>query len=139
MLSKKIFISADVFIAFINRRDAKHLQAAALFRLFAQDKYQLYTSVLNINSAYEKIFDIISPSVGKDFLRGLYQSNINILYPDENDYRNSVKTLIDYGSYDLKFSDSLMSVLAKRFGITQICTFEFLHQIYGIKPFYLPI
>lgn len=139
MLSKKIFITSDIFIAFINRRDQKHLQAAAFFRLFAQDKYQLYTSTIFVNEAYENIFQIISPSVGKDFLKGIYQSNINILYPDENDFRNAVKTLINYGSSDLKFSDSLMSVLSKRYGITQICTFNFLHQLFGIKPFYLPI
>lgn len=138
-LSKKVYVATDAILAFIDRADPKHAQSAAFFRYFAQEQYQVFTGYLNIEEAYQKIYEQISPSLAKDFLRGLSLSNINILYATESDMRSALKTLINYRNTDLSLKDAQMAVLAQRSDMFQICTFGYLHPLFGITAFYLPI
>ena len=137
--SKKVFISWDVMYAFVDRANKQYPQAAAFFRYFAQEKYQVYTSYLNAIDTYRLIYEKISPSLARDFLRGLTLSSINILYPAENDTKVALKTLINYRNTELTFAQSQMAVLANRHSIPQVCTFEYLHPLFGLTAFYLPI
>ena len=137
--SKKVFISYDSFVAFIDRAHPKHSQAAAFFRYFAQENYQVFTSILSIEEAYSEIYEKISPSLAKDLLRALSLSSINILYPNESDFKAALKTLVNFRNTELSFKDAQMSVMAERNGIFQICTFGYLHPLFGITAFYLPI
>jgi predicted nucleic acid-binding protein len=137
--SHKVFIESDIFYAFINRADEKYPQAAAYFRYFAQEKYQIFTSYPVIELVYKDIYEKISPSLAKDFLRGLSLSSINILYPTESDLKAALKTLINFQNTDLTLKDSQSAVLANRNNINQICTFKYLHPLFGIGAFSLPI
>jgi len=139
MVSKKIYIASDGFIAFIDRVHKKHVQAAAFFRYFAQEQCQLYTSVVSIDEAYMTIYNTISPSLARDFLRVLSLSNINILYPEGADIKATIKVIETSNSVELTFSKALMSVMCNRKSIPQIMTYEFLHALYGIQLFYLPV
>lgn len=139
MKSKKVFIAHDAFCAFIDRGHPKHMHAAAYFHFLAQEEYQLFTDTNQIMDVYKKIYDGISPSLARDFLRILTLSTINIIYPDESDIRAAIKTLINYRSTELIFSESLMAVLANRRSIPQIYTFDYLHSLFGLTLFYLPI
>jgi predicted nucleic acid-binding protein len=65
--------------------------------------------------------------------------NINIIYPEESDIKAALKTLINYQSTELTFSQSLRAVLANRRGVTQVFTFDYLHPLFGLSVFYLPI
>lgn len=137
--SKKVYIQASAFLAFIDRAHPKYAQASAFFQYFAQEKYRLYTDYLTIYESHRQIHFNISPSLSRDFLRTLTFANINILYPEEADFRAALKTLANYPSIDLTFDKSLMAVLANKNGISQICTFEYLHPLFGQAAFYLPI
>lgn len=137
--SRKVLAEASVFYAFINRADSKHPQAAAYFRYFAEHKYQVFTSYPVIEEVYGQIYEKISPSLAKDFIRGINLSNINILYPTESDLKAALKTLINYQSTELTFRESQTAVLSNRNYINQICTFEYLHPLYGLTAFNLPI
>ncbi len=137
--SKKVCIDPSAFIAFIDRAHPKHPQAAAFFRFFAQEKYRVFTSYLSIEEVYGYIYEKISPTLAKDFIRALTLSNINILYPNEADMKAALKTLINYGNTELSFKDAQTAVLADRNGISQICTFDYLHPLFGQTAFYLPI
>lgn len=137
--SKKVFIESSVFYAFVNRADSKHPQAAAYFRYFAERKYQIFTSYPVIEEVYQQIYDKISPSLAKDFLRGVMLSSLNILYPSESDAKAALKTLINYQNTELTFRDSQTAVLSNRNYIPQICTFEYLHPLFGLSAFNLPI
>lgn len=138
-LSKKVFIESSVFYAFINRADPKHPQAAAYFRYFAEAKYQVFTSYTVIGEVYRDIYEKISPSLAKDFLRGLSLSNVNILYPTESDLKAALKTLINYRNTELTFRDSQSAVLSNRNSIGQICTFGYMHPLFGLSAFFLPL
>ena len=137
--SKKVFVASDVLYSFVDRANAQYPQAAAYFRYFAQEKYHVYTGYLNVLEAYGQIYSKISPSLAKDFLRALTLSSINVLYPSENDMKAALKTLINYRNADLSFNQSQMAVLANRQSIPQVCTFDYLHPLFGISAFYLPI
>lgn len=137
--SKKIFVSNDVLYAFVDRAHAKYPQAAAYFRYFAQEKYQVFTSYLHVLNTYREIYTKISPSLARDFLRALSLSSINILYPMESDMKAALKTLINYQSSELSFDQSQLAVLANRNAIPQVCTFEYVHPLFGLSAFYLPI
>ncbi len=137
--SKKVFIESSVFYAFINRAHVKHPQAAAFFRYFAQEKYQVFTSYPVIEEVYQQIYEKISPSLAKDFIRGINLSSVNILYPTESDLKSALKTLINYQNTELTFKESQTSVLSNRNYIPQVCTFDYLHPLFGITGFNLPL
>lgn len=137
--SRKVFIESSVFYAFINRAHVKYPQAAAYFRYFAEHKYQVFTSYPVIGEVYEQIYEKISPSLAKDFLRGVMLSSLNILYPTESDTKAALKTLINYQSTELTLRDSQTAVLSNRNSISQICTFDYLHPLFGLNSFNLPL
>lgn len=137
--SKKVFVAPSVFFAFVDRAHPKHEQATAFFRYFAQAGYFLFTDIETIVETYRQLYRHISASLAKDFLRTIFLSNLNILYPDEGDIKAGIKALVSYQSTDLTFPKALMAVFANRRGIPQICTFEYLHSLFGLTLFYLPM
>jgi predicted nucleic acid-binding protein len=139
MTSKKVYIEPSGFFAFINRAHPKHEQASAYFRYFAQEEYTLFTDSHTLTESYNHIYREISPSLAKDFLRTVFLSDINIIYPEERDIKAALKTLVNFQSTELTFSKAIKAVLANRRGISQIFTFEYLHPLFGQSTFYLPI
>lgn len=139
MVSKKVYIAPDGFVAFIDRGHPKHVAASAYFRYFAQEGFQLYTSFVTINIAYDELYKTISPGIAKDFLRAMYLSSVNIIYPEPSDIKLAIKTVATSSSIELTFSKALMSVLCNKRSIPQIYTFEFLHTLFGLQTFYLPV
>ncbi len=137
--SKKVYVAGNVIFAFIDRAHPKHENAAAFFRFFAQESYQIYTDILCINEVYLQMYKDISPSLAKDFLRTLALSNINTLYPEESDTKLALKALVGFQSQELTLPKALMAVLANKRGISQICTFDYLHALFGQTSFFLPI
>ncbi len=139
MISKKVFLAPSGFYSFIDRAHPKHEQSAAFFRYFAQEEYKLFADSFTINEVYNLIYNSISPSIAKDFLRTIFLGNINMIYPDEGDIKAALKTLINYQSSELTFSQALMAVLANRRGVSQVFTFDYLSPLFGQNVFYLPI
>ncbi|MDE2025369.1 MAG: hypothetical protein KGJ07_02670 [Patescibacteria group bacterium] len=137
--NKKVFLATDVVIAFIDRSHPKHLHAVAFFRYFAQEGYILFTNISNIIAIYNNLYQHISPSLGRDFLRALSISNINIIYPEDSDFKLAVKTLTNYQSSELHLDEALMAAIASKRSIPAICTLGYLHPLFGLTVFYLPI
>ncbi len=139
MLSKKVLIAPDILVAFIDRAQAKHEQSAAFFRFFAESEYQLFLAHNSLITVYNHIYTQISPSLAKDFLRTIALSNLNILYPDANDAKAALKTLITFQANELTFPTAMLAVLANRRNIPQICTFSYMPTLFGLQIFFLPI
>jgi len=139
MISKKVYVTKSSFCAFIDRANSRHTQANAYFRFLAENNYSLYTDAITLTWAYDEIYKNISPSLSKDFLKTIFLSNINIIYPEERDIKSALKTLTNYQSTDLTFDQALRATLANKRGISQIFTFEYLHPLFGQSAFYLPI
>lgn len=138
-MSQKVFLVPSSFLAFIDRAHPMHEQAAAFFRFFAQESYQLFTDLPHIIETYRVLYTTISPSLARDFMRTMSITSMNILYPEESDAKAALKALTTYQSTDLTYANALMSVLAYKQGIQQICTFEYLHPLFGLTSFYLPM
>jgi predicted nucleic acid-binding protein len=139
IISKKVYVAPSAFYALIDRVHQKHGQASAFFRYCAEQQYILFTDTNTLTDVYNNIYMEISPSLSKDFLRTMFLSNINIIYPEESDIKAALKTLINFQSTELSFSQSLRAVLANRRGVSQVFTFEYLHPLFGLSTFYLPI
>lgn len=139
ILSKKVYLSPSSFLAFLDRAHTKHEQAGAFFRYFGEHRYRLYTDYLTIYEVHKQIHFQISPALSRDFMRTLLFSNINIICPQEPNIRAALKMLINYHSIDLTFGNALIAILANKRDITQICTFDYLHSLFGQTAFYLPI
>ena len=137
--SRKVYLAQSAFLAFLDRAHAKHRQAVAFFRYFAQEHYRLYTDAIVLYETHRQIHFQISPSLSQDFLRTISFSDINIIYPQETDVRSAIKTINNYGSVDLTFDKALMGVLASKRSIGQITTFDYLPSLFGLTTFYLPI
>ena|SRR5579872_3273355 len=138
-MNKKVLVAADVFIAFIDRANPRHLHAGAFFRYFAQEHYTLFTTPLVVSDTYEILSHKISTSVAKDFIKALTLGSLNILSPDESDIKFACKTILSATGTEASFDEVLMQTIANRRNITQICTFTYLHPLYRLTTFYLPI
>ncbi len=139
MQSRKVYIAPDTFMAFIDRAHPKHVQASAYFRYFGQEKYQLYTSIMTLNDTYTTIYNTISPSLARDYLRAMSLSSVNVIFPESAEMKQAIRTVESSDSVDLTFSKALMSVVCNKKSIPQIATFEYLHALFGLQVFYLPI
>lgn len=139
MQSKKVYLDSSAYVAFMDRAHIKYDQATAYFRYFGIEEYQLFSDPMMLNEAYERVYRDISPSLAKDFLRVMALSNVNMIYPDESDYKAALKAMVNFKTTDLTYSKALLSVLANRRGVSQICTFEYLPPLFGLTNFYLPI
>lgn len=137
--SKKVYLTPSAFLAFIDRAHAKHEEASAFFRFFGLEGYMLYTDSDSITLTYIDIYKEISPSLARDFLRTITLSDINVIYPEESDMKAALKALVSFGSTDLSFPDAHIAVLADKRGISQICSFEYFHSLFGQTLFYLPM
>ncbi len=139
MQSKKVFLAEDVFLAFVDRAHTKHLHAGAFFRYFAQQQYFLYTNVQIVIATYQNISQNISSGLAKDFLKAFQFSTITILYPEEPDVKSAIKAVLTHTSSTLPLDEALMLVMAEKRGIGSICTFSYLHNLFGVETFYLPL
>jgi predicted nucleic acid-binding protein len=133
MLSKKVFIAPDGFVAFIDRAHPKHVHAAAQFRYFAQNNYQIYTTVLTLNEAYQTLYNTISPSVARDFLRAVELSNVNFIHPEESDVKRSLRAVATTQSADLTFATVLAATICNKRSIS------YFPSLFGLQVFYLPL
>lgn len=139
MQSKKVFLAPDIFVAFVDRAHPKHLHASAFFRFFAQEQHFLYTDPSSIMDAYAQIQEKISPFLAKDFLKAITLGTINIIYPEEQDVKLCMKTVISGTTTELSMQEALIASMASRRAIPHICTFSYLHPLFGLTAFYLPI
>lgn len=137
--SKKVYLDSSTFVAFIDRAHLKYDQATAYFRYFGIEEYQLFSDPVSILEAYNRLYTDISPSLAKDFMRVMALSNVNMVYPEDGDMKAALKAIVNFKTTDLTFNKALLSVLANRRGVSQICTFEYMPQLFGLSLFYLPI
>lgn len=137
--TKKLFVATSAFLAFVDRAHPKHVEATAYFNFLASKNYQLYTCFGSINEAYRKIYSDLSPTLARDFLKAITLGSINILYPSESDLKAAIKALTASQSKELTFLDAQAETLAYRNGITEILTFDYIPQLFGIEVFTLPV
>lgn len=138
-LNKKVILAPDSIYAYIDRGSDRHQLAIAFFRYFSEQKYHVFLDNLSLNKVYNDIYKKMSQDLGRDFIRIISLSDINLIYPDESETKAAIKALIGYRTLDLTFSQSIMAIVADRRRINQVVTFEYLPSLFGLQAFYLPI
>jgi predicted nucleic acid-binding protein len=139
MTSKKVYLDSSCFVAFVDRAHIKYDQATAYFRYFGIEEYQLFSDPVQIVEAYNRLYNDISPSLAKDFMRVMALSNVNMVYAEDSDMKAALKAIVNFKTTDLTFPKALVSVLANRRGVPQVCSFEYMPQLFGLSLFYLPM
>ena len=137
--SKKILLAPDILFAFIDRAHNKHDHASAYLRYFSEENYTVFITLPSILSVYDQMYKDMSMSLAKDLIRTLSLSDINLLYPDESDFKAATKVLANTQTNEMTFPKALLLVCADRRKIPQICTLEYLNPLFGISLFSLPI
>lgn len=136
--SKKAFIDSSVFFALVDRNHPKHPEAEAYFRYFAQEGFHLYTANFVVANLYSQLRRHIGFSIAREFLRGIYLGNIEIIYPDEPTTKAAVKFILTSQGPDISLEQALTNVIADRRQISYVCSFDYSQYFFGIQPFTLP-
>lgn len=137
--SNKIYLAPNILVAFTDQLHSKHNQAAAFFRYFAQEQYQLFTDVISLYDAYDVIEKNMGHTVARHFIRTIFASSITIIYPTEAEMKAALKVYLTDHSNQVTFGMTLMMLLADRKNIPQICTLEYISTLFGLSIFYIPI
>jgi predicted nucleic acid-binding protein len=137
--SKKVLLAPDILFAFIDRAHPKHEHASAYLRFFAQEEYTLFITLPSIITVYEQMYKDMSMSLAKDLIRTMSISDVNLIYPDDNDMKGTVKVLANTQTNEMTFPKALLLVCADRRKIPQLCTLEYINPLFGISLFALPI
>ena len=138
--SKKVFIGSSVFYAFIDRGHPKHAQAEAFFRYYAQESFQLYTSLPEVISTHENLQKNVGYATARDFLRTVFLGNIEVIYPEESETKNALKLALagSGSSQAVTFEQALSNTISDKRRIPQIASFDYSQFYFGIEPFTLP-
>lgn len=124
--------------AFIDRNHPKHQQASAYLRYFAQENFQVYTTLSSIIRTQKDLREHMSYSIAKDYLKTMFLGNIEVLYPDEAATKAALKLILSESQRDFSFDQVIINVMAERLQIPQICSFETSKFYFGITLFNLP-
>ena len=137
-VSKKVFLTTSVFVPFVNRSHQQHNQSTAFFRYFAQENYSLFVNSFTISETANQLQKEVSSSISKEFIRIIFNTNIDIIYETESDIKATVKFYSTYQSHEINFAQALIATLADRRNIGQIATLEIYQPLLGQTAFALP-
>jgi predicted nucleic acid-binding protein len=116
-----ILLDTSFLYALNDRKDKNHNTALALVQTLAAPLF-LPTPVL------AELCYLLHTRLGhhamRQFLRGLSESNIRLLLLTSKDIKRTVGVLDRYTHSKLDFADAAIVVIAKRYGITRIATFD---------------
>ncbi len=129
--SRKVFVDSSVLISFIDRADANHPRAVKAMENLARLKYQLYTSLINVNEVYAALSRETGLSVALDFLQATLQSDMEVLFPQKADLITAHRMLRGNRERQLTLREVLNATLMQRRGIVQIITFIYWHNLFG--------
>ncbi|MBI5621079.1 hypothetical protein HY949_04815 [Candidatus Gottesmanbacteria bacterium] len=137
--NKRVIVSGQVFVAFVDRAHPNHGQAVAFFRYFSEERYEITIVLTSLLSIYETLGDHIGLSVAHKWLKSVFMGTVQIIYPDEQTVKAAIKLILTTNSYNITIDQAIMNVVADRRRIPTIATFEFFPFFFGIKPFMLPL
>ncbi len=129
----KIFIDSSVLIAFIDRADGNHPRAVKALENLAQQGYQLYTSMQNINETYTSLSREVGATIASEFLEQILQSNIEILFPQKADLISAFRILKTNREKQLTLREVLSATLMQKRAVFQIITFHYWHNLFGTQ------
>lgn len=130
--SKKIFIEASVFLAFIDRINPNHAKASKIFEVLGRDKYQVFTSGMVLIQTFNALEQDLGTAIARDFLQATLETNIQILYTNKPDLLTAFRYLKANPGRQIPLSSIIDANLIQRHGINSVLTFDFWPNIMGI-------
>ena len=87
----------------------------------------------NVTKSKNRLIYLIYPA--EQERQGSLYPPLGLAYISASLKKNGYKPVV----IDLTFDKALMATLANKNNISQICTFEYLQPLFGLKIFYLPM
>lgn len=130
--SKKIFIEASLFLAFIDRVNPNHAKASKIFEVLGRDKYQVFTSGMVVAQTFNVIERDLGETLARYFLQTMLETNIQILYTNEPDLLAALRFLKANPGRQISLLSIINANLIQRHSINSILTFDFWPNVMGI-------
>ncbi len=138
-MTKKVFLAADMLVAFVDRMHPQHLHAKTLMHYFASEHFALFTTPTILDHAYTQIAQDISVSLARELLDSFAKTEVNMLFPDDKDLAHTYELVTNSPTLEITFTDALQATLCVRNHIPSIATFSYIHPYLGMSAFYLPV
>jgi len=123
---KSIFIDANYFCGFNNRRDTLHEKSKQVFKILRQQEHTLYTSNFIIAEALTVLSQRAGKEVGLKFGQDIFGifSPIKILRTDKKTDLESFNIFKKIKSKDISFVDATNLALMQKYKISYFLTFD---------------
>lgn len=131
--SKKVFIDTSIFIAFIDRANLNHQKSTQVIEFFAKQGYQLFTSNLVVVQTFNRIEKEIGTSISLDFLQAILESDIEVIYYDQQDLIACFRFLKNYQSKQASLNEIINSHLMNKRSIPSVITYDLWHNLMGTQ------
>lgn len=129
--AKKVFIDSSVFLAFIDRADPNHKKAVQEMGNLANQSFQVYTSIQNMQESYATLGREISSAIATAFLDAGLKSNIEIIFPQKVDLLTAYRIIKSNKDRQISFKEAINATLMQKRGIDQVVTFGVWHNLLG--------
>lgn len=130
--SKRIFIEASMFLAFIDRVNLNHAKASKIFEVLGRDKYQVFTSGIVLIQTFNALEQDLGETLARDFLQAILETKIQILYTNDPDLLAAFRYLKANPGRQISLSSIINANLIQRHNINSILTFDFWPNVMGI-------
>ena len=131
--SRKLFLDSSVLLAFIDRSDSNHANAAQLLQSVAQLKFSLFTGYNQIMETYAIVAREIGKAVALEFLNSTLNSNIEVLFPQKSDLASASRFLQNNKGRQITLREVLTGVMMDKRNISQIATFTYWPNLFGTQ------
>lgn len=121
----QVFIDSSAWIAVLNTNDARHAQAAELYRQLLKNHYSLVTTSLVLSETQIFLRRRIGYDVAMNFLAGINESaRIKVVFPDLSIEQQAKQILRQFADQDFSLADAVSFVVMREMKITQAFAYD---------------
>lgn len=133
MSSSKIFIDTSFLLSFVDRTDFNHLKVTTIMEKIARLSMSAYTSSLVVQLAVSRMDKDLGAVVAQDFFQAMIDSNIQILFPDHNDFSNALKLIKSGHGRKVDLTEIINCLLMEKASIKEVLSTNPWHNLLGTQ------
>jgi predicted nucleic acid-binding protein len=128
-----IFIDADAFIGLYRANDVHHLRARKIFSQLEKSQEGLITSWDVVDEVTTKLSYQTTKKIALTFLKGVFNSDIQIVFPDRKLALMAQKIFQSQKSKKVSLTDCLNMTVAREKKIKKFFSFDRVYEKNGFK------
>ncbi|MDO8674062.1 MAG: PIN domain-containing protein [Dehalococcoidia bacterium] len=128
---RRVFVDSSAYLALLDRKDEKHIDATGLVNQLADHRYRQLTTNILLVEAHALILSNLGIAPATRFLRNMGQSKTIIVRARASDEERAKQILFGYTDKDFSFADAISFAVMERFDVTLAFTFDSHFSQYG--------